>query len=79
MPPAGRYLDIAEAQLARHQFLAGDEFTLADIQLGHVLYRYFDMTIARPEHPKLREYYDRLAARPAFQEHVMVTYEDLRA
>jgi glutathione S-transferase len=44
----GSKLDIAETQLARHAFLAGDDFTLADIQLGHVVYRYFDIAIDRP-------------------------------
>lgn len=74
----GAWLDIAEAQLSRRAFLAGDAFTLADIQFGHVLYRYFDIAIVRPAHPALRRYYDRLTARPAFREHVMVSYEELR-
>jgi len=74
----GRMLDIAEAQLRAHAFLAGDDFTLADIQFGHILYRYFDIAIDRPEHPALRSYYERLTERPAFREHVMVSYEDLR-
>jgi glutathione S-transferase len=74
----GKKLDIAETQLARHAFLSGDEFTLADIQFGHVLYRYFDIAIDRPERPALRRYYDRLSARPAFRDHVMVSYEELR-
>jgi len=69
---------IAEAQLARNEFLAGSDFTLADIQLGHVLFRYFDIDIPRPERPALRHYYDTLTARPAFREHVMVSYEELR-
>jgi glutathione S-transferase len=70
-------LDIAEGQLSRHAYLAGDDFTLADIQFGHVLYRYFDIAIDRPDRPALRRYYDRLTARPAFREHVMVSYEEL--
>jgi glutathione S-transferase len=74
----GKKLDIAEDQVSRHAFLAGDELTLADIQLGHVLYRYFDIAIDRPNHPALLRYYDRLTARPAFREHVMVSYEELR-
>lgn len=73
-----RTLAIAEAQLARSAFLAGEAFTLADIQLGHVLFRYFDIPIARPDRPALRRYYDALATRPAFREHVMVSYEELR-
>lgn len=75
----GGKLAIAEAQVTRHAFLAGDMFTLADIQLGHVLYRYFDIAIDRPALPALQRYHDRLTARPAFREHVMVSYDELRA
>ncbi|MGH6932173.1 MAG: glutathione S-transferase family protein [Dongiaceae bacterium] len=74
----GRFLDIAESRLARGDFLCGDDFTLADIQFGHILYRYFDIAIDRPDHRALRRYYDRLVARPMFKEHVMVSYEELR-
>lgn len=74
----GDKLDIAEARLTRHAFIAGDEFTLADIQFGHLLYRYYDIEIDRPEHRAVRRYYDSLTARAAFKEHVMVSYEELR-
>jgi glutathione S-transferase len=73
-----KLLGIAEAQLSRVRFLAGNAFTLADIQFGHVLYRYFDIPIDRPPLRALRRYYDALIDRPAFREHVMVSYEDLR-
>lgn len=73
-----RPFDIAEAQLARHAYLAGPDFTLADIQLGHVLFRYFDIGIERPARPVLERYYRSLTERPAFREHVMVSYEELR-
>ncbi len=73
-----KLLDMAEAQLCRCTFLAGDDLTLADIQFGHVLFRYFDIPIPRPHRPELRRYYDRLTGRPAFREHVMVSYEELR-
>lgn len=75
---SGQVLDIAEAQLARHAFLAGPAFTLADIQLGHLLFRYYDIPIPRRDPPALRRYYDALTTRPAFREHVMVSYEELR-
>ncbi|MHA6300320.1 glutathione S-transferase family protein [Devosia sp. CAU 1758] len=73
-----RVLSIAEAQLAANDFLAGDNFTLADIQFGHVLYRYFDIAIARPHWPHIQLYYAGLTQRPAFAAHVMVSYDDLR-
>jgi glutathione S-transferase len=72
-------LAIAEAQLARHAFLAGGDFTLADIQFGHVLYRYFDIDIPRPSWPNVERYYHQLTQRQAFREHVMVSYDELRA
>lgn len=72
------YLDIADSRLAKLPFLAGEHFTLADIQFGHCLFRYFDIDIERARHPSLRRYYDALTTRPAFREHVMVSYEELR-
>lgn len=71
-------LQIAESQLAKHRFLAGENFTLADIQFGHLLFRYYDIAIERADFPAIRHYYQRLTQRPAFAEHVMVSYEDLR-
>ncbi|WP_196259043.1 glutathione S-transferase family protein [Pelagibacterium limicola] len=73
-----KLLDIAEVQLNTHPFLAGETFTLADIQFGHILYRYFDMPIPFPERPGLERYYGALTGRPAYREHVMVSYEELR-
>ena len=69
---------IAEAQLARTPYLAGTELSLADIVLGHVLYRYYDIDITRRAFPHLRAYYDRLTARPNYEKAVMVSYESLR-
>ncbi len=71
-------LDIAEAQLATNAFLAGPHFTLADIQFGHLLFRYYDMAIVRPAHQHVERYYGGLIRRAPFQEHVMVSYEPLR-
>ncbi|MGI9390679.1 MAG: glutathione S-transferase family protein [Boseongicola sp.] len=71
-------LDKAEPRLSAMPFLCGDHLTLADIQFGHVLYRYFDIQIDRRALPALRKYYDRLADRPAYQSAVMVSYDTLR-
>jgi glutathione S-transferase len=48
------YLDIAEKQLAMAPYLCGNDFTLADVQFGHLLYRYFDLEIERRERACLR-------------------------
>lgn len=73
-----KFLDIADTQLKERPFLAGDKFTLADIQLGHVLFRYFDIDIQRKQRPNLERYYADMVARPAYKENVMIDYEDLR-
>ncbi|WP_266064104.1 glutathione S-transferase family protein [Brucella intermedia] len=70
---------IAERPLDLHSFLVSDEITLADIQFGHVLFRYYEIEIDRAPLPNLKAYYERLAKRPAFCEHVMIPYDDLRA
>lgn len=71
-------LKIAEKRLEHQPFIVGDAFTLADIQLGHVLFRYYDIDIPRADLPALWAYHDRLKQRPAYVEHVMVCYEELR-
>ena len=71
-------LAIADAKLATSIYLAGDEFTLADIALGYCLYRYYDIDVVRRDLPHLRRYYDFLCQRPAYRSHVMVSYDELR-
>lgn len=70
---------IAERQLHVNEWLCGSEFTLADIQFGHILYRYFDIEIERQDFPAIRRYYDALSARDAYREHVAISYDELRA
>ncbi len=74
-----RKMTIADTRLAESAFIAGPDLTLADIQLGHILYRYYDIGIARTRLPHLKSYYTRLTTRDAFRQHVMIGYEDLRA
>jgi glutathione S-transferase len=74
-----RWLDILEAQLSNRDYVCGDALSLADIVIGHVLYRYYDIDIPRGDHSVARAYYDRLALRPAYRDHVMLSYDMLRA
>ena len=71
-------LVIADKVLATRDYLAGDDFSLADIQLGHCLYRYYDIDGVRANLPHLQAYYRRLQTRPGFSHHVMVSYDELR-
>ncbi len=69
---------ILETRLEGRDYVGGAEFTLADIVIGHILFRYFDIDIPRPERPGLRRYYNRLASRPAYRDHVMISYDSLK-
>ena len=71
-------LAIADKVLANCAYLAGDDFSLADIQLGHCLYRYYDIYAVRANLPHLHAYYKRLQTRLGFSRHVMTSYDELR-
>ena len=73
-----RELTIAEKVLGTHAFIAGDDFSSADIQLGHCLYRYYDIDVVRADLPHLRAYFERLRTREGFISHTMVSYDKLR-
>lgn len=69
---------IADRQLAEFDYLAGNHFTLADIQFGHVLYRYYDIDIDRAaDLENIARYYRALEQRQHYRDHVMVSYEEL--
>ena len=60
-------LAILDAHLAARDFVAGPRFTMGDIPLGIVVYRWYELPIERENYPSLRAWFDRLAARPAFR------------
>ena len=68
-----QWLDILDRHLADRQYLCGERFTMADIPAGSLTHRWFNWTpkAALPAHPNVRLWYERLAARPAFLEHVI--------
>ncbi|MEM8852264.1 MAG: glutathione S-transferase family protein [Pseudomonadota bacterium] len=72
-------LSAAEGQLSRQAFLAGETLSIADIVLGHILYRYHEMEIDRPHLPALTRYYEGLCERQAYRDHVMVDFTSLKA
>jgi glutathione S-transferase len=74
-----RLAKILDERLGKGPYLGGAELTFADIPVGSLLYRYKTLSFERAETPNLVAYYKRLTERPAFAEHVMVSYEGLRA
>ena len=68
---AASTLSILDAHLANNAYVAGDQFTMGDIPIGCVVYRYFNIDIERPALQNLDAWHQQLAARPAYQQHVM--------
>ena len=63
-------MQIMDAQLAKTKFLAGDAFSYGDIPVGVMCYRYRQLVPDRPATPSLDRWYETIAKRKAFQDHV---------
>ena len=62
---------VLENHLDNNDYLAGDAFSMGDIPVGVLVYRYLNLDIDRPEFPNIHAWYGRLTERKAYQEHVM--------
>jgi glutathione S-transferase len=75
---AGDTLGVLDTQLSDRPFILGDALTMADIAVGSQMFRYFTLDVARPDLPHVEAWYRRLAARRAYQDHVMVDYQAMK-
>ncbi len=66
-PNLGAELKVIEAQLAKNTFIAGPQFSLADIALGPIVKRCIAFPLGLPAFPKTAAWVETLKARPAFQ------------
>jgi glutathione S-transferase len=69
---------ILDRHLEGKDFVAGERLTIGDIAAGAQLYRYYELEIDRPNMPNVEAWYARLKERPAYREHVMVPFDDLK-
>jgi glutathione S-transferase len=69
---------LLDKHLETHRYLAGDRLTMGDIPAGTSLYRYFSLDVARPVLSHVEAWYERLQERPAYRQHVMMPFGDLR-
>lgn len=67
------------AHLGPSPYIFGDEPTLADIVVGHLLFRYIDIDVQRDPPAQISSLYDAYARRRAYRRRVMVSYDALRA
>jgi glutathione S-transferase len=62
---------ILEARLQGRDWIMGDRFTMADIPLGPMVRRWFELVDDRPAMPAFEAWFERLKTRPAFDQAVM--------
>ncbi|MEO6749441.1 MAG: glutathione S-transferase family protein, partial [Casimicrobiaceae bacterium] len=63
----GNELKLLEGQLAKTRWVAGDQFSIADVALGPVVKRGVGFPLGLPAFPKISAWVGALQARPAFQ------------
>ena len=68
---SAKQFQVLEQGLEGKDYVAGKTFTMGDIIIGVNLYRWRALPITRPTLPRIEAYYARLAARPAFQKHIL--------
>ena len=62
---------VLDEHLRSRDFVAGARFTIGDIAVGNLAYRWFNLDVVRPEMPGLQAWYHRLSERQAFRTEVM--------
>ncbi|HEX2215764.1 MAG TPA: glutathione S-transferase family protein [Xanthobacteraceae bacterium] len=62
---------ILDAQLGKTSYVAGDSFSMGDIPVGVMAYRYHKLCPERPHLPNLARWYAGLERRKPFQEHIV--------
>ncbi len=73
-----KHFTLLDNQIKKNDFLCGELLSLADIAIGSIFYRYFELDIDRPKIPQVEAWYDGLKERPAYQKNVMIPFDDVR-
>jgi glutathione S-transferase len=74
---SARQLARLDAWLEARAFIAGEAFTMADIQAGTLMHRCYGMGLDLPPAPELARWRARLAEREAYRNAVMQPFDDL--
>ena len=62
---------ILDEQFAKTAYAAGDAFSMGDIPIAVMSYRYRELVPERPAFPNFERWFASLASRPAFCDHVL--------
>ena len=63
-------VQMLDEQFAKTPYAAGEAFSMGDIPIAIMSYRYRELVPERPAFPNFERWYAAIAARPAFKEHV---------
>lgn len=74
----GQKLEILNRQLSGRAFIVGEQPTIADVAVGTLMYRYYNLPISRPSLGNVEGWYERLAQRPAYKQHVMIEFQSMK-
>lgn len=66
------HLPIADAVLSKQPWFAGDSFTMADIVLGCIMWRYSQLDFIKPNVLHVMRWFEALTQRPAYKKWIMV-------
>ncbi len=75
---ASEKLAILNQQLHGRAYIMGEHVTTADVAIGTLMYRYYNLPIARTPLPNVDAWYGRLTKRPAYQTHVMIDFQSMK-
>ena len=62
---------ILDEHFAKTPYAAGDVFSMGDIPIAVMSYRYLELVPERPAFPNFERWFASLASRPAFRDHVL--------
>ena len=69
---SGEVLGYLDAHLKHREYVAGEDLTMGDIPMGCAAWRWFGLSIDRPELPNLERWFAALKQRPAYQSVVLL-------
>jgi len=71
-------LGVLDRQLAGGgPLILGSQLTIADIAVGTLMYRYYNLSMPRRAWANVEAWYKRLTERPAYQTHVMIDFRPM--
>ncbi len=73
-----KHFELLDRHLQHQEYLAGDFFSVGDISVATGLFRYFNMGLDVPRPPNLMLWYQRLGQRPAYQQTIMLRFDELK-